>query len=177
MEIIKVFYSTSEEERLAKYRDFFGTICGSIGRILDVHLDVKYWRELAGGLGPSAQEIIDDRIGQYDIYFGIMGTKFGDGTEHEYRRAVENYTKFGRPIFVCFGFCEEKVNPYSIDPESLAKLIKFRKDIGDNKTYKVANLYFTFDDETNFSYRAEANLKEAIKEIKGRVCGGARLKP
>jgi hypothetical protein len=144
---------------------------------LDVHLDIKYWRELAGGLGSSAQEIIDSRIGQYDIYFGIMGTKFGIGTEHEYRRAVESYIKRGRPIFVTFGFCEEKVNPYSIDPESLAKLIKFRNDIGDNKTYQVANLYFTFDDETAFKHRAETNLTQAINEIKQRVRGGPRLKP
>ena len=177
METISVFYSTTEEESLAKYQAYFRELCERVGRILDVHFDVKYWRDLAGGLGPSPQTVIDERIaGRYDVYFGIMGTKFGSGTEHEYRRAVEDHINNGRPIAVCFGFCETAINPFSIDPTSLATLKQFRTDVGDGSKYKLANLYFTFSDKTTFCNRAEANLKRAVEDIKGRIKGGARFK-
>jgi len=172
-EVIKVFYSTAEDDGIAKYQQIFRDACEQVGRLLDVHLDVIYWRDLPGGLGASAQSVIDDRVsGQYEIYFGVLGIHFGSGTVHEYREAVEAHLKDGRPISVCFGFCEEKVNPYSIEPNSLAELVQFRRDIGNGGKYGIANLYFTFADGAVFRTRVENHLKHAINLIKGRVAGG-----
>lgn len=177
MEVIKVFYSTTEEEPIAKYRRHFDSQCKQIERLLDVKLDIAYWKDMAGGLGKTAQEVIDRRtVGKYDIYFGVMGTKFGRGTEHEYRIAVEQFIKNGRPIFVSFGFCDAPVDPYTIDLKSFAKLKKFQTDLGTGKTYKRANLYFKFRDKTTFANAVNNNLKEAVSLIKGRVAGGARFK-
>jgi hypothetical protein len=173
METISVFYSTTEDSGLTKYQQVFRDACEQVGRMLDVHLEVIYWRDVAGGLGSTAQSVIDTRIaGKYDVYFGIMGTHFGSGTAHEYSKAVEDHLKNGRPIYVCFGFCEQKANPFSIKPDSLAELIQFRADIGNGGKYGIANLYFTFADSTVFRARVETHLKHAINLIKGRVVGG-----
>ncbi len=177
METINVFYSTTEEEVLQKYRGHFEARCKQVGRLLDVHFNLLYWRELAGGLGDSAQDVIDKQVeGNHQIYFGVMATRFGKGTEHEYRRAVEEHIASHKPAFVSFGFCEEKVNPYAIDLESMAKLKQFRSDVGDNKKYGKANLYFVFSNKAVFDERVDANLKAAVMQIRSRVAGGARVK-
>jgi hypothetical protein len=173
MEVVSVFYSTTEDDHISKYKQVFYDTCSQVERLLDVRLDIKYWRDLPGGLGDSPQSIIDERVqGKYDIYFGVMGVHFGGGTAHEYRNAVEAHINKGRPIYVCFGFCEEEINPYSIEPKSLAELLEFRKDIGEGGKYKRANLYFTFTDMDQFRLRTETHLKHAIELIKGRVVGG-----
>lgn len=128
-------------------------------------------------MGKSAQEVIDRQtVGKYDIYFGVMGTKFGKGTEHEYRIAVEQWIKKGRPVSVFFGFCDAAVNPYDLDSPSFEKLKQFQADIGTNGKYGVANLYFKFRDKTSFTNAVNANLKHAVTSIKGRVSGGARYR-
>jgi hypothetical protein len=173
MEVISVFYSTTEDAGMQTYQQVFRSVASQVERLLDVRLDIQYWREMAGGLGASAQSVIDERVrGKYQIYFGVMGHRFGGGTAGEYRTAVEAFINDGKPNYVCFGFCEEPANPFSIDPESLAKLIQFRKDIGDGGKYGRANLYFTFADHDTYRLRVETHLKHAIGMIKDRVAGG-----
>jgi len=173
MDVANVFYSTTEDPVAAKYKSIFEEVAQQVGRILSVHFELLYWRDLAGGLGDSGQAVIDSRVkGKYEIYFGIMGHRFGTGTEHEYRSAVESHVKTGVPIYACFGFCEEHVNPHSLDADSFAKVAQFRKDIGTAAKYGKAVLYFSFANEAEFRRRVESHLKEAIEEIRGRVIGG-----
>jgi hypothetical protein len=173
MEVISVFYSTTEDEATIKYEPVFKEIADQVGHLLDVYLQVIYWREVAGGLGPTAQNVIDDRIaGKYQIYFGVMGANFGKGTAHEYEKAVEAFRTKGKPNYVCFGFCEEKVNPFRLNADSITNLLQFRKDIGSDGKFGLANLYFTFDDESTFRRKAADHLKHGIEVVKSRVAGG-----
>jgi hypothetical protein len=175
MEVITVFYSTTEEEGLKKYRGYFTAQCKQLEGLLDVKFNVLYWREMPGGLGKSAQDVINRHtVGKYDIYFGVMGTTFGKGTEEEYRLAVGEHIKRSRPTFACFGFCDAPVDPYSVNLESFAKLKKFQSDLGKGRKYGKANLYFKFKDRKAFVEAINANLKQAVSMIKGRVAGGAR---
>jgi hypothetical protein len=173
MEVVSVFLSTTEDAAISKYHPIFREVAEQVCRLSDVHLNLLYWRDLAGGLGKTAQDVIDQRVvGKYQIYFGLMGLHFGIGTEREYRTAVDDHLKGGLPVYACFGFCDEKVNPSSIDAGSFSKLSQFRKDVGDGGSYGIANLYFTFDGEPSFRKRVETHLHHAIKLIKGRVAGG-----
>lgn len=141
--------------------------------MLGVHLNTMYWREMPGGLSDTdGQAVIGKRVaGQYEIYVGLMGLRFGAGTEHEYRNAVESYVNTGSPIYVCFGFCDESVKPHSLDA-SFAKVLEFKSDIGTPKKYGKAILYFTFADEQEFRRRVRDHLTQAVKEVRGRVSGG-----
>jgi hypothetical protein len=173
MDVVSVFYSTTEDLSAAKYKPIFEEVALQVGRILKVHFDVLYWRAMPGGLGGSAQAVIDERVrDKYEVYFGIMGFQFGRGTEHEYRLAVESHVKTGKPIFACFGFCEEPTDPHALDIKSFAKVAKFRKDIGTSDKYGKAILYFGFTSEQEFRQRVEAHLTQAANEIMGRVAGG-----
>ena len=173
MEGISVFYSSTD---LPKYKKIFDAASQQVGELLDVHFEILHWREMAGGLADTAQDVIDRRVADnHQVYFGVMGHRFGKGTAGEYEKAVRSFIKKGKPNFVCFGFCETPVNPHDIDPESLTQLKQFRKDIGNPNKYGKAMLYFTFANEKTFQGHVERNLKEAIKVVKGRVAGGKRF--
>ena len=181
MEEINIFYSTTEDAGMQKYTKSFRKVVDQVCRILDVRPNVIYWRDLAGKLasapGKKGQDVIDARVaGKYDVYIGVMGSHFGRGTDNEYLKAVKAHLKDRKPASVFFGFCEEAVNPYSLDPKSLAKLLNFRRNIGEGKKYKIANLYFTFANDVDFKKRIEVNLKHAIGVIKERVAGGRKFK-
>jgi len=173
---VKVFCSMTEEAVLKKYLSKFRVACGRVGQLLDVNLRVLHWSDMAGGLAKNAQDIIDKQAAEQNIYFGMMATKFGRGTEHEYRKAVEGFIKDGSPSFVCFGFCEEKVNPYLLDLSSFQELKQFRADIGTSGKYKRANLHFTFENIQQFENAVDRNLKAGIDLIKGGVIGGPRYR-
>jgi hypothetical protein len=173
MEVISLFYSGTEDAVMPKYKVIFDQCIDQVGRLLDVHFKVYYFKEMPGGLGDNAQSVIDEQVADnYQVYFGIMGTRFGKYTVHEYGKAVEAYIKNGKPNYVCFGFCEEPANPYAIEPTSLSELIAFRQDIAGATKYGRAMLYFTFDDPVSFQRRVEEHLKQAINVVKGRVAGG-----
>src|SRR5689334_11994997 len=110
MDVVKVFCSMTEEPSLKKYLAVFKRVCQRIERITDIRIDVIHWREMASGLDKTAQSVIDKQATTQQIYVGLMGTKFGVGTEHEYRKAVRGYVKDASPAFVSFGFCQEKVD-------------------------------------------------------------------
>ena len=63
---------------------------------LDVYLHIWTWdRNSADRIGRPAQENIDHQLPEYDIYIGIMSTRFGtptggygSGTEAEFREAL-----------------------------------------------------------------------------------------
>ncbi|WP_339163596.1 hypothetical protein [Methylobacterium bullatum] len=176
-EIIRIFYSTTDEEYTEKYKDIFKNLAKSVGAILDVHLEVLTWRDMPGGQGTSGQDVIDEFMaGNYQIYVGVMGTKFGAGTEHEYRTAIEAHIKCASPAEIFFGFCEEPINPYNIDIKTFKKVLVFRKDIGKTGKYALANLYTSFSGEPEFRERFTLNLKKAVENVKGRVAGGFVVK-
>jgi hypothetical protein len=173
MEVISIFYSSPNDDSISKYQSAFRETAEQVGRLLDVRFDVLYWRDIAGGLGSSPQDVIDRRVkGKYQVYFGVMGGRFGPYTEHEYRVAVEDHLASGLPNYVCFGFCNPKVDQYAIDPVALAELKQFQNDMGAGGKYGLANLYFSFGDKGTFKRRVEVHLKEAVELIRGRVKGG-----
>jgi hypothetical protein len=176
MDAIKIFCSMTDEPNLKKYLAALRKSCDRIGRLLDVRLEVIHWREMAAGLGDTAQDVIDKQAAAQNIYFGLMGTSFGVGTEHEYRKAVKGFVTDGSPAYVSFGFCEEKVNPYGLDIPSFTKLKKFRQDVAKKGKYGRALLYFTFASMEEFEKAIERNLKTGIGLVRGGVVGGPRFK-
>src|SRR5258706_4385865 len=61
---------------------------------------IDWENDLVPGIGPDPQLVINSQIqGNYDIYLGILGARFGtrtsragSGTEEEFRNALELYS-------------------------------------------------------------------------------------
>src|SRR5262249_37555308 len=88
-------------------------------------------------LGVDAQKVVNEQIGEYDIFVGIMWKRMGtptttakSGTEEEFRRDYEKWQK-NKSFPVLFYFCQEPSPPpqTSEEVEQLAKLVKFRNEL------------------------------------------------
>src|SRR5690349_14720600 len=66
-------------------------------------------------VGPQAA--VDDQLAaDYEIFIGIMWTRFGtptssagSGTEHEFREAYRNWQERRQPAYILFYFCEADI--------------------------------------------------------------------
>ncbi len=103
--------------------------------------------------GKSPQEIIMEKIGEYDLFFGMMGSKYGEilpgygvsPTEFEFNNAIERKARaacYKYPRIVCFSFLGID-NKDCCDPDPLDKINKFRgstvRQLGISHTYENAN--------------------------------------
>jgi predicted nucleotide-binding protein len=87
------------------------------------------------GMG-RPQGLINEQIGEYDIFVGIMWRRFGtatgvadSGTEEEFRIAYDRWLK-NPAIRILFYFSQRPFMPRAADEiQQLAKVLDFRKDL------------------------------------------------
>lgn len=97
---------------------------------------VKWEKFVAPGLGRDAQDVVNQQIGEYDIFVGILWKRMGtptaiasSGTEEEYQRAYAAWQQ-DKKLPILFYFSQE---PYSIktreDNEQLGRVLAFRDEL------------------------------------------------
>lgn len=114
--------------------------------------------------GADAQEVINSQIGDnYDIFLGILWTRFGSktqkyesGTEEEFYRAYERF-KRGEHIHIMMYFNHEKVSPDSLDLEQYSKIKNFKQKIAEIGCY-----YFTYTGKESFKDELRSHLYKVI---------------
>ena len=178
-EIINVFYSSTNDTGTFDRLAAFSQVSANVETIKNIKFHIIHWKHnIPGGIGRgTAQDVIDAAVaGQYDVYFGCLGPKFGAGTVREYQNAIDGHIQNNEPKCLFFGFDETPVNPYEIDVNSLRRAKKFRSDIGNSNIYGRAMLYFTFSSELEFTNRVLMNLSNAVDKIQTRISGGIRIR-
>lgn len=89
-------------------------------------------------LGEDPQKVVNEQIGDYDVFVGVMWKRLGtptttadSGTEEEFHRAYARCQK--EPFPVLFYFCEQPFPPPSTkeEVEQLGKVVDFRQQISD----------------------------------------------
>ncbi len=145
---IKIFVASpgdvnNERKRVKKViEELNKTVCPS----RSLTLEYKGWEEVVPDIGKPGQRAIDEQIGPYDIFIGIMWKKFGhptlgagSGTEHEFNMAYKKRKKFGEPR-ILFYFSQKPSTPKTEkETEQWGKVIKFKKKVqklGLTKDYK-----------------------------------------
>lgn len=117
----------------------FEDINNSLGKILGFKLSSLRWEnDIYPGVGEYGQQVINEQVdGNYDLFIGIMKTRFGtptpqagSGTEEEFNNAYEKY-KNGEIDNIFFYFGNPSVSPYEIDYVQFQKVKDFRKRIGE----------------------------------------------
>ena len=116
---VQVFVSCPSDIREEK--DLIEEICKRVSNALDstgLHLRFKSGSSIIGSFGNRPQSVVNDQIGQYDIFFGIWNNRYGtptkginpktgkefqSGTEEEFTIAYDRWIKTKTPeIFLFF---------------------------------------------------------------------------
>jgi predicted NACHT family NTPase len=130
------------------------------------------WREsVIPQLGPRPQEIINESIGDYEVFIGILWKRFGtppgahnpqtgaeyeSGTEEEFEQAYEQWKQSSEPI-INFYFKDklDLKSPSVSELDQLTKVVKFKDKI---KT-EYRGWVVDFDDELDFERKVRRFLQ------------------
>jgi hypothetical protein len=127
----------------------------------------------------SPQVLIDEQTPCYDVYFGIMSTRFGhptgsrndgSGTEHEYREAVERWGEHGRP-WILFFFREDAPVPKKLPAlREYERVVRFKEElegVGLVETYRGIRGKRSFREQSDACLRKLLHLVAADADTVG----------
>ena len=156
--IIKCFIAspgdTAEERNICE--KVFDEINSGIGVPYEFMLQSLRWEaDVHPGIGDDGQAVINQQIdGEYDLFIGIMYTKFGtptkragSGTEEEFNNAYERALKL-KNMEIMFYFNDSPINPSKIDLTQYQKVVAFRNNVVAQKCmYSMYNGLQDFEDK------------------------------
>ena len=134
-----------------------------IGNSFNFRVELLKWEtDTRPAFGESSQGVINEQIGTYDIFIGIMYKKFGtptkhagSGTEEEFDVAYSKLQK-KEPVEIMFYFNNQAPNKLSdIIPEEWVKVTSFRKKIESLNGY-----YFMYDAASDFEDKLRGHLTQ-----------------
>ncbi len=119
MNKIRLFLSSPGD--VAAERDRVRSVVARLNRqwedVYDIDMEIIDWRTHVAPNAGRPQEVINEQIGEYDIFLGMMWKRFGtptgvadSGTEEEFNIAFKNWEKFKRPR-ILFYFSKAEYSP------------------------------------------------------------------
>ncbi|OFX74798.1 MAG: hypothetical protein A2X12_11970 [Bacteroidetes bacterium GWE2_29_8] len=109
---------------------------------IQVNFKIREGNEIVAPIGKRPQQVINDLINDYDIYFGIWWMKFGSktgeinpitnkefesGTHEEFFEALKMYKEFQKPKIYLFFKTPSAINDVA-SAEQLLNVLKFRDE-------------------------------------------------
>ena len=137
--LVRVFVSSPGDVRAE--RDVLDEVVAAInrtdGQAGGFRLELFRWEEdVAPQIGRRAQKVIDAQTPVYDIYLGIMATRFGtptgrygSGTEQEFKAALRQWKQAGAPWITFYFYDQPAVSSDPADAEQYLKVCQFRKEL------------------------------------------------
>ena len=114
--IIRVFVSSPGDVQAERgvLAEAVASINRTEGEAHGVQLQLLKWEDdVTPQIGPLPQQVIDAQLPPYEIYLGIMSTRFGSGgTEQEFRDALQKWQAVGQP-WITFYFDDAPRSPAS----------------------------------------------------------------
>lgn len=129
--ILRVFVSSPGD--VAAERDVMAELVDSInrtdGKTHGIRLELFRWEDdVVPQIGPKPQQVVDSQTSAYDVYLGIMSTRFGtptgrygSGTEKEFKDALKQWKAAGSP-WITFYF--DDAPTLSSKPDDVAQYLK-----------------------------------------------------
>jgi hypothetical protein len=94
---------------------------------------VRWEEDSYSALGVDGQDVINRQLSDYQVFVGIMNTRFGSptqradsGTEEEFERALERYWTRPEDIKILFYFRNATVKFYDLDADQALRVHDFR---------------------------------------------------
>ena len=154
------------EERNA-CEEVFEDINNGLGKILGFRLSSLRWeKDIYPSVGEYGQQVINEQIdGNYDLFIGIMKTRFGtptpqagSGTEEEFDIAYERW-KNGEIDNIFFYFGNPIMPLNEIDPIQYQKVIGFKRRIGEQGV-----LYLEYTNNEDFKKQLAKSLTKYFND-------------
>lgn len=136
----------------------------------DIKVELVKWETHSNpDIGSYPQQVINNDIGDdYDIFIGLLWSRFGSptdkygsGTEEEFYRAYSLYKKSPSSINIMFYFKQAPIPFNKIDTESINSIRKFRIELGEKGL-----LYWEYNSVEEFQKLLRIQLTRKIQEIK-----------
>ncbi|HJQ35129.1 MAG TPA: DUF4062 domain-containing protein [Pyrinomonadaceae bacterium] len=133
---------------------------------LKIRLELIKWETHAyAHIGDDAQSVINKQIGdEYDIFIGLMGTRFGtqtpragSGTEEEFNRAHERYLSDPSQLRILFYFKNSPVLPSDLDPDQFKRAVEFRNRL------RSEGLFWTYETAKEFRTFVSRHLQQHLR--------------
>ena len=141
-------------------------------RTLGVRLELVSW-ETHGypGVGADPQDVLNRQLpNDYDIFIGLMWTKFGtptgragSGTEEEFARALSRYQSETDSLKIMFYLKDAPVSPSGLDVGQLKRVQQFPASLG-----KEGVLYWPFLSIEDFEKLTRLHLARQVQELTGK---------
>jgi Domain of unknown function (DUF4062) len=137
-------------------------------RAIGVRLDLVKWETHAySDIGKDAQAVINEQLDEFDIFLGIMWTRFGSptsraesGTVEEFNRAQERYRLDPRKVRLMFYFKEKPpAKLREIRPEDLVAVNKFKERVSSAGVF-----YRTYESLPDFEKITRLDLTRQVQE-------------
>ena len=167
--IIKCFIAspgdTSNEREICE--KVFSEINRGIGVAYNFEIQSLRWEnDVHPGIGKDGQDVINRQIdGKYDLFIGIMYTRFGtpttqaeSGTEEEFSNAYKRAVEL-KNMEIMFYFNDEKINPSKISIEQYQKVQNFRDNVVAQKC-----MYSLYDGINDFEEKLKKHLNTYFHE-------------
>ena len=147
---------------------------------LNIDLEAVRWETHAWpDVGVDAQDVINQQIGQYDIFVGMMWKRFGtptgradSGTDEEFTRAYEYHQNYGRP-HIMFYFREEPFFTTDLAViDQYRKVVEFRGAL-----YDKGVLFWTYEEPLAFERLLREHLLRTIPMMLEPTTQEARPSP
>ena len=125
-------------------------------------------RNVVPQIGPSPQGVIDAQTPEFDIYIGIMSTRFGgsdtrdSGTEQEFRAALKRWSGSGSPWIAFYFNDAAPAARNSAAAKEYAKVWDFREEL--QKTGIVGS-YEGLHGPRGFVEQVEGHLRKILQRL------------
>lgn len=128
----------AERDQLARVVDELNITIPAIAPEKRVVLELVRWEtHVHPAIGEGPQPVVNEQIGDYDIFVGILWKRMGtptssarSGTEEEFHRAYEKWNA-DRALRILFYFCQQPFAPPRTPGEArqLYEVVKFRRNL------------------------------------------------
>lgn len=167
---LNIFISGTSETDAEKsaLKTIADELSGMLEKTNNLSLGVIGWPDtFRPGVNDDLQKEINRQVeGQYDIYIGLLGSRFGtptpragSGTEEEFNVAINQFLKDTSSLRVLFYFKKETQDLFSINTKQLEKVKEFRSKLPD-----IGVLYRDFKDTAQFVDIVKDHLFNLIVE-------------
>ena len=137
--IFRIFVSSPGDvvEERALMDEIVDSINRIDGQLLGVRLELFRWEDdVVPQIGPKPQQVVDNQTPGYDVYVGIMSTRFGtptgrygSGTEKEFKGALRQWKAAGAPWIMFYFDDSPKDLRDSRKIEQYLKVTQFREKL------------------------------------------------
>ena len=175
--VLRVFVASPSDvsDERAALENVVRELNSTWGESFGVNLELVKWETHAyPGVASDAQEVINTQIGDdYDIFVGILSTRFGSpttralsGTAEEFNRAYDRFQQNPTTLRVMFYF-KDSVGRFSdLDLNQYGLVKEFQKSLGEKGL-----LYWTFTSTEEFVNFVRLHLTRQLQDWSAKKWG------